>query len=321
MVRQQVELISEEDGQRLDQFLVGRLSAFSRSEIQGWTANGDVSVNGAPAKASRRLKNGDVVRLLLPDDRSDSPQPWSTPLSVVYEDDDCAVIDKPAGLVMHPAPSHQQDTLVNALLARYPEMAAMVDRSGEPGKRPGIVHRLDKDTSGLVIIARHAGARLALQKQFQRREIDKAYLALLCGWLSPSEGVLAAPIGRDPRHRQRMAVRPEGREAQTRYRACRFLVPRAAQSLGRLQEHYTLTEAEPLTGRTHQIRVHMAHLGHPVVGDLVYGMRKRSLSCSRQFLHAHRLGFHRPSDGQWVTFDSPLPEDLMRVLSYLTDAS
>jgi len=321
VVRQQLEFISEVDGQRLDQFLAERLSAFSRSEIQRWTTSGEVSVNGVPARANRRLKNGDVVRLLLPDDRSDAPQPWRTPLSVVYEDDDCAVIDKPAGLVMHPATSHQQDTLVNALLARYPEMEAMVDRSGEPGKRPGIVHRLDKDTSGLVIVARHAGARLTLQQQFQQRAIEKAYLTLVCGWLSPSEGIISAAIGRDPRHRQRMAVRPEGREAQTRYRVCRFLVPRAAQGVGGAQEHYTLAEAEPLTGRTHQIRVHMAHLGHPVAGDSVYGTRKRGLPCPRQFLHAHRLGFHRPSDGQWVIVESPLPADLTRVLSYLVDAS
>ena len=321
MVRQQVEFISEEDGQRLDRFLTERLNGFSRSEIQRWTGNSDVSVNGRPAKANHRLKNGDVVRLLLPDDRPDVLQPWWTPLSVVYEDGDCVVVDKPAGLVMHPATSHQQDTLVNALLARYPEMMAMVDRGGEPGKRPGIVHRLDKDTSGLAIIARHAAAQLALQQQFQQRAIEKAYLALVFGWLSPSEGVIAAPIGRDPQNRQRMAVRPEGREAQTRYRACRFLALGTAQGTGTPQEHYTLAEAEPLTGRTHQIRVHMAHIGHPVVGDAVYGARKRSLSCPRQFLHAYRLGFHRPSDGQWVVVVSPLPADLMQVLSYLTEAS
>ena len=321
MERQQVEFTSDVGDERVDLFLTERLGRFSRSEIQRWAADEDVSVNGRPAKANYRLKIGDVVRVWLPDDRAQTPQPWFLPLSVVYEDADCAVIDKPAGVVMHSVTSHQEHTLVNALLARYPDMAAMVRLASEAGRRPGIVHRLDKDTSGLVLIARHTVAQQALQQQFRERAIEKAYLALVHGWPAPPEGTVVAPIGRDARNRQRMAVQPDGREAQTRYRTCRFLVPRTGPRSGSSREHYALVEAEPLTGRTHQIRVHLAHIGHPVVGDRVYGERKRSLPCPRQFLHAHRLGFHRPGDGRWVVVESPLPADLEKVLSYLMDAA
>jgi len=252
------------------------------------------------------------VRVLLPDDQPEAIQPWEKPLSVVYEDVDCLVIDKPAGMVVHPATSHQQDTLVNALVARYPEIAAMADPRAESGKRPGIVHRLDRDTSGLVVVARHAAAQAALQGQFKQRTVEKVYLALLYGRLPSSEGLVVARLGRDPRHRQRMAVVPGGRRASTRYVVRQFLfTPHGTREL------YTLAQAHPLTGRTHQIRVHFAHIGHSVVGDAVYGRRKCRLACPRQFLHACRLGFHRPGDGEWVVSTSPLPADLQSVLSRL----
>jgi 23S rRNA pseudouridine1911/1915/1917 synthase len=233
-------------------------------------------------------------------------------LTVVYEDQDCVVIDKPPGLVVHPATSHRQDTLVNGLLARYPAMAAMIDPTSKDGRRPGIVHRLDRDTSGLIVVARHEGSRAELQRQFKAREVEKVYLALVYGRVPELEGRISAPIGRDPRNRQRMAVVPEGRDAITRYVARQYLLTPHGN-----REHYTLVEVHLLTGRTHQIRVHFAHVGQPVVGDRVYGRRKKQLACPRQFLHAWRLGFHRPGDGEWMCFEAPLPADLAKVLSQL----
>jgi 23S rRNA pseudouridine1911/1915/1917 synthase len=222
------------------------------------------------------------------------------------------VIDKPPGLVVHPAASLRETTLVHALLSRYPEMAEMIDADGEDRLRPGIVHRLDRDTSGLIVIARHRDARSKLQRQFREREVDKGYLALVYGRVRASEGCIALPIGRDPRNRQRMAAVPDGREAITEYSVRQYLFTPHGN-----REHYTLVDVHPLTGRTHQIRVHLAHVGHAVVGDRVYGRRKRRLASPRQFLHACRLGFYRPSDGEWVCFRALLPVDLEGVLSQL----
>ena len=318
-------------GERLDRFLARSLEDVSRSQARRWIDQGRVTVNGRPLKPSGRLEAGDVVSVTLPEDVPESLEPWQTPLCIVYEDADCVVVNKAADMVVHPATSHRQDTLVNALLARYPEMAAMVDlgldvgrrpggparRPGGPARRPGIVHRLDRDTSGLIVVARHAEAQSVLQRQFRARTVEKAYLALLHGRLSPPEGnqgVVDLPIGRDLRNRQRMAVVEDGRRAITRYVVRRFLF---AQHGAR--EDYTEVEVRPVTGRTHQIRVHFAHLGYPVVGDRVYGRRKQRIACPRQFLHACRLGFHRPGDGQWLTLEAPLPVDLQEALDQLTD--
>jgi 23S rRNA pseudouridine1911/1915/1917 synthase len=314
-LKDQIELRVDRSGERLDRYLVRCLEGVSRAKVQHWIRDGNVTVNGRSTKASRRLEAGDVVRALLPQCESETLQSWETDLVIVYEDADCVVVDKPPGWVVHPAVGHRQDTLVNALLARYPELASMAGPSGpaEPaGMRPGIVHRLDKDTSGLIVVARHSEAWSALQRQFQERSVEKGYQALLYGRLAPPEATIDVPIGRDPRHRQRMAVVDGGREAITRYAARQFLfIPHGAH------ESYTLTEARPLTGRTHQIRVHLAYIGHPVVGDMLYGRRKRRLACPRQFLHACRLGFHRPSDDRWMLFESALPADLQRVLEPL----
>lgn len=311
-MREQVELEAIREGQRLDRFVAERLTAYSRSEIQHWIQAGDVTVNGRTAKPSQRLREGDVVHVLLPDVTAQEMRPWDMALCIVYEDADCAVVDKPAGMVVHPATSHRQDTLVNALLARYPEMKEMVDPESRAGRRPGIVHRLDKDTSGLMVVARHAAAQTALQAQFRQRSVEKVYLALLYGHLASPEGAVDAPMGRDPRQRKRMAVVAGGRRASTRYTVRQFLYTPYGTP-----EYYTLVEAHPVTGRTHQIRVHFAHIGYPIVGDTVYGRRKSRLSCPRQFLHAYRLGFRRPIDGEWMVFESPLPADLRKVLSQL----
>jgi 23S rRNA pseudouridine1911/1915/1917 synthase len=292
--------------------LARHLDHVSRAEIQRWVRSGAVSVNGETTRPSYRVAAGDAVLVRLPEEEPVTIEPLEMQLAVLYEDRHCVVIDKPAGLVVHPATSHRQDTLVNALLFRYPEMADMVDPDTEGGLRPGIVHRLDRDTSGLLVVARHQDARSELQRQFKAREVEKGYQALVHGRVADPEGCISAPIGRDPRNRQRMGVVPGGRDAITEYATREYLfAPRGAR------EHYTLVDVRLLTGRTHQIRVHFAHLGHPVVGDNVYGRRRKRLACPRQFLHACRLGFHRPSDGEWMCFERPLPPDLEQVLSQL----
>lgn len=290
-------LTVESGGERLDAFVARHLTDLSRSRVQRLVQEGLVRVDGRPAKASLRLRQGEEVVVCLPPPSAE-PLPKAMPLSVVYEDDDILVIDKPAGVVVHPAPGHQGGTLVNAVLACYPELAGV---GGQ--QRPGIVHRLDKDTSGLLVVAKNEGAHRSLSRQLKERQVRKVYLALVQGRLEPAQGVIDAPVGRHPYRRQRMAVVATGREAQTRYRVLRYLAD------------CTLVEASPVTGRTHQIRVHLAAVGHPVVGDAVYG--RPSPLVSRPFLHAQRLGFCLPSDGRYLEFESPLPEELRLALSRL----
>lgn len=295
-------------GERLDLFLTAQLGRVTRSQIAKWIAAGLVTVNGKVVKAGYRLDAGDRVCVTRPPEPTASLQPLQLPLEVLYQDDHCLVVNKPAGLVVHPAAGHTYDTLVNALIARYPELAALFDAS-EEGHRRGIVHRLDRDTSGVLLVARSETAWRALQAQFKSRQVNKTYLALLYGRMKENSGKIDAPLGRDPRNRKRMAVVAEGRKALTEYRVREFLYDARGE--------YTFVEVYLRTGRTHQIRVHMAHIHHPLVGDVVYGPRKQTLACPRQFLHAHRLGFYRLSDGQWIEVESPLPDDLQKVLDGL----
>ncbi len=269
--------------------------------LQKLIKDGDVLVGGQAAKPSYRVAAGYtlVVRVPPPAPLAAPPAPH-IPLDIVYQDADLLVLNKPAGLVVHPAHGHTDDTLVNALLAHVPDLAGIGGVL-----RPGIVHRLDKDTSGLLLVAKHDQAQQALQDQFRTRAVDKVYLALVEGHLVPPRGRIDAPIGRDPRERQRMAVVPSGRPAQTEYRVLETLA------------ETTLVEAHLLTGRTHQIRVHLASLGYPIVGDRVYGHRKQRLALDRQFLHAWRLAFNLPSTGERVHFTAPLPADLQRLLTEL----
>jgi len=298
----------DEAGLRLDKLLASRLAHQSRSALQKWIVDGRVTIDGAPAKASLRVAPGQMilVRPPLPVDQELLPEP--IPLNVVYEDEFLAVIDKPAGMVVHPAAGHASGTLVNALLARYPELSetTMIDASGEP-PRPGIVHRLDKDTSGLIVVAKTAGVREGLQAQFGTRAVEKTYQALVHDVPSTPEGEINAPIGRDPRQRKRMAVVKDGRPAQTEYRVLEIF------------GQYALLAVSPKTGRTHQIRVHMAFIGHPVVGDRVYGRRRQGITCPRQFLHAGRIAFTHPVLGEQMEFSAPLPDDLAAVLQSLAD--
>jgi 23S rRNA pseudouridine1911/1915/1917 synthase len=289
-----IEMVVDSGGSRLDKYIAERC-ALSRSHIQQLIAAGRVLLNGQPAKASRKVTPGERIVVAVPPPVPISLDPENIPLNIVYEDDYVMVIDKPAGLTVHPAPGHRSGTLVNAILAHCPDLMAI-----KGSIRPGIVHRLDKDTSGLMMVAKNDAAQASLSAQIKRRAIKKGYLALVSGHLSPAKGTIEAPIGRHPRDRKRMAVIPTGREARTFYQVKEYL------------GDYTLLEVRTETGRTHQIRVHLSSIGHPVFGDAVYG--KRSNLLGRQFLHAHRLSFRLPPGEDFVEFESPMPLDLEEAL-------
>jgi 23S rRNA pseudouridine1911/1915/1917 synthase len=291
-------LIAGEGGIRLDRYVCQQLPELSRARVQKLVADGHITVNGRAAKPGLKLNTGDKLEVSVPPAPPEKPLPEAIPLDILYEDDDLLVVDKPAGLTVHPAPGHTSHTLVNALLAYLPRLAGSGD-----ALRPGIVHRLDKDTSGLMLVAKNDKAQVHLAGQFKARSVTKAYLALVRGHLTPEEGIIEADIGRDRRHRQRMAIVEGGREARTEYRVIKYI------------RDYTLVEVRPRTGRTHQIRVHLAAIGFPVVGDKIYGVKSPFLP--RQFLHAHRLGFSLPSSGEYVEFKSGLPADLERALEDL----
>lgn len=298
--------IGEDDaGQRIDKFLATEIPDRSRSQIQELIKEGLVTIQGTRVKPSYRLVAGDIVVARVPPEEAVELVPQRLPLDVIYEDGDVVVVNKPAGLVVHPAPGHEIGTLVNALLAHFPELAGLTEEEEEAAHRPGIVHRLDKQTSGLILVAKHEAARRFLQRQFRQRKVKKTYVALVEGRLQPPDGIIDAPIGRDPQHRQRMAVLQRGgRPAQTVYHLIEYL------------NDYSLVSVQPITGRTHQIRTHFAAIDHPVVGDRVYGYRRQRLDIGRQFLHAWKLALTLPS-GEAREFIAPLPADLRQVLMNL----
>jgi len=308
-MKQLIELRASEGGQRLDKYVAEMVPDLSRSRVQKLIEEGLVTVNGGMAKPSYRVEIGDLVVVHIPPPEPVEVRPEAIPLDIVYEDEDIIVVNKPAGMVVHPAYGHRTGTLVNAILAHCPNLAA-----AEGDLRPGIVHRLDKDTSGLIIVAKHDAARRHLQRQFKRREVKKVYVVLVEGRLEPTWGVIEAPIGRDKKRRKRMAVVEDGREARTEYRVVEYFDDKA----GKVSRSYTLVEAEPKTGRTHQVRIHFASIGHPVAGDRVYGFRKQRLSAlRRQFLHARTLGFRLPGSGEYIELTAELPDDLRAVLEGL----
>jgi len=295
------DLVADRAGERLDVFVARRLPQLTRSRVRRLIDGGFVTVDGAlAAKAGVKLEAGQRVQVTLPPPEPTELEPEPMPLRIVYEDDDLLVVDKPAGLAVHPSPGHSSHTLVNAVLAHCPGLSAI----GGEG-RPGIVHRLDKDTSGLIIVAKNDAAHLSLARQLKERQVEKTYLALVEGRVEPGEGVIDAPIARHPRHRKKMAVVAGGREACTRYRVLREVGGRS------------LVEARPETGRTHQIRVHFASIGHPIVGDAVYGRGRRESPVRRQFLHAQRLAFRHPRTGERLELEAPLAEDLAEALAEL----
>ncbi len=287
---------------RLDKFLAASLPDLTRSYIQKLIRSGHVRVNGRPASPAYRLRLNDLIDVSIPPPTATSLEPQDFKLDVVYEDNQLAVINKPAGLVVYPAAGHSGHTMANALLRRFPDLACFGDTS-----RPGIVHRLDKDTSGLIVIARNETARLDLVEQFRSRSVKKAYLVLVQGKLEPERGAIEAPIGRHPADRKRMAVVDGGRQARTDYRVLRYY------------KNCTLAEVRIRTGRTHQIRVHMSAIGHPVAGDKKYG--KSWIPAPRQFLHAYCLEFSLPGSKQVVSFTCPLPADLELVLKSLDEGT
>jgi 23S rRNA pseudouridine1911/1915/1917 synthase len=303
--------VSEEDaGTRLDAFLAARIEGVSRTTLKGAIDEGDVLVGGHASKPSYKLHAGERVEVELPEPPAAEVEPEDIPLDVVYEDEDVIVVNKSAGMVVHPAAGVRTGTLANALAFRF--------RNADFGAsiRPGIVHRLDRGTSGLIVVAKTARAHESLSDQFRARTVFKSYAALVHGVTKEEKGKIEQPIARDTRHRTRMGVVRGGRAALTLWRVRRRF------------ERFTLLDVEIKTGRTHQIRVHLAWMKHPVVGDETYGMgrdktiadarlRSAIAAMGRQFLHAARLGFHHPRTDEWMSFDSQPPPDLARLLEEL----
>jgi len=299
------------DGIRLDRFLASVLPGQSRSRIQRLIKNGQVQVGGRDAKANQPVKEGQQVTVDIPEPVDPEPAAEALPLEVVYQDRDVIVVDKPAGMVVHPAAGHSSGTLVNALLHHVSDLSGI---GGE--KRPGIVHRLDRGTSGLMVVAKHDAAHAELSRQFRDREVEKEYVALVWGVVQAGRRV-DAPIGRDPADRKKMSARARrSREAVTRIVG--------AEPFG---QTLTLARVAIQTGRTHQIRVHLSTIGHAIVGDALYGGVRRRVPGAlrvvthlmRPFLHAARIAFKHPGDGRRMEFTSALPEDLQRVLDDLRE--
>jgi 23S rRNA pseudouridine1911/1915/1917 synthase len=292
-------------GQRLDRFVAQAVAELSRSFVRHLIDDGAVRLNQQAARPAQAVRAGDVVTVEVPPPEPSELVPEALPLHVVYEDAMVVVVDKAAGMVVHPAPGHPRGTLANALLARYPDL-----RIGG-SLRPGIVHRIDQDTSGLLVVARTDQAMHLLTAQQQARTMHKAYLAVVEGRMKEPHGTIDAPLGRHPTDRKRQAIVASGRAARTHYRVL--------EELGR----YTLLEARLETGRTHQIRVHFAAQQRPVLGDALYGPRRprATFGLRRQFLHAYRLGFTLPGSDTWREFESPLPPDLAAALEKLRRAA
>lgn len=305
-------------GERLDAFVAGRVPELSRSRVAQLIGQQRIRLNGAPARKSERLEPGDVVDVQVPDPEPSEVVAEDIPLDIHFEDADLLVVNKPPGLVVHPAPGHRSGTLVNALLHHVDDL------SGIGGvKRPGIVHRLDKDTSGLLIVAKHDRAHRRLSAALKRRDIHRIYLTACWGHLPEDRLTVEAPVGRSQRNRKRMAVVESGRRAVTHFERVQRWVA-ADLLLARLE-----------SGRTHQIRVHLAHIGHPVVGDAQYGAggakgisgtghtwaRELERRVPRQFLHAHRLEFEHPGTGERMVFEAPLPPALAEAAEWAVDSS
>lgn len=302
---------ADHDGLRLDHFLAAVVPDISRSQLQRLIRDGRVRAEGLHVKPGAIVHEGLAVEIDVPPAAPSSVAAEAVPLAVLHDDEDLVVVDKPAGMVVHPGAGHREGTLVNALLHHVGDLSGI---GGE--ERPGIVHRLDRGTSGLMVVAKNDAAHRELSRQFQHREVQKTYLALVWGQL-PAGRRIDLPIGRDPKDRQKMSTRARrGREAATR-------VVRAEPLRG-----VTLAEVAIDTGRTHQIRVHLSAISHPVVGDVTYGGVRRHVAADvravtrleRPFLHAHKLAFAHPSDGRPMAFESPLPPDLQSVLDRLKEA-
>lgn len=285
-------------GDRLDRFLACKLPKLSRSRIQQLITQGFITVDGLTTKSSVKLKTNQIVVVNIPASKPSGLLPQAIPLNVIFEDPDIVVIDKPAGLSVHPGPGHPDKTIVNAILALVPDLTGIGGTI-----RPGIVHRLDKNTSGLLVIAKNEDSHKEMSRQFKERLVKKNYLALVHGKPNPHEAVIDAPIGRHPKNRKRMAVVNNGKKSTTSYRTLEQY------------DDFTLLEIKPASGRTHQIRVHMSAVGHPLFGDTLYG--KSQPVFNRHFLHANLIRFQLPSTSEYVELESDLPSNLVNILNSL----
>lgn len=292
------ETVVEMQNGRLDKVCSEIFSDYSRSQIKQLLDGGNITVNGKTEKAKYKVKSGDVIRLEEPETKTLELRPENIPLDIVYEDDDVIVINKPQGMVVHPAPGHDEHTLVNALLYHCP--LSTINGTF----RPGIVHRIDKDTSGLLMVAKNDKAHRSLAKQLKDKTNIREYVALVHGRIAEDEGTINAPIGRSLKDRKKQAVVKDGRNAVTHF-----------EVLKRYRD-YTFVKCILETGRTHQIRVHMKYIGHPLVGDLLYGPKK-TIKGNGQFLHAGKLGFVHPTTGKLLIFEAPLPKIFQECLEKL----
>lgn len=296
-----LKIMPEEAGQRIDKILAQRLPDFSREQVQKIIKEGGVQINGKLVKPSLKPEAGDTLTITLPEPKpSDAVPAQPLPLEILYEDDYLAVINKPAGLVVHPAQGNEENTLVNALIARWEQLKTF----SEP-ERAGIVHRLDKDTSGVLVVAMSEAVRYQLMSQFKERTIQKIYRALVDGRPRTESGRIELALARDPNQPKRMAVSYMGKPAITEFR-----------TLEKFEEH-TFLELDLKTGRTHQLRVHLAFIGCPIVGDRVYGLKQPSIELNRVFLHAKSIRFRHPISGAEMFFETDLPEPLQHVLEGL----
>lgn len=298
-MNREYELTAEESGQRLDKYLAEKMTDLSRSRIKELVQSGEVLVNGNKSKVSYKVQKGDLIQVTVLPLEPLALEAENIPLDIVYEDEDVIVVNKPQGMVVHPAVGHPSHTLVNALLYHTRDLA-----DSPEGFRPGIVHRIDKDTSGLLMVAKNAAARESLEKQLATKSNKRQYLAIVHGNFAEEEGTIDAPIGRNPKDRKQMAVVDKGKSAVTHFKV--------------LEQYqgYSLVECQLETGRTHQIRVHMAYIGHPLAGDPLYGPRK-TLPGHGQFLHAKTLGFEQPRTGEWLEFSVQPPEIFQQTVADL----
>ena len=298
-MNREYELTAEESGQRLDKYLAEKMTDLSRSRIKELVQAGEVLVNGKKSKVSYKVQKGDLIQVTVLPLEPLKLEAENIQLDIVYEDEDIIVVNKPQGMVVHPAAGHPSHTLVNALLYHTRDLA-----DSPEGFRPGIVHRIDKDTSGLLMVAKNAAARESLEKQLAAKSNKRQYLAIVHGNFAEEEGTIDAPIGRNPKDRKQMAVVEKGKSAVTHFKV--------------LEQYqgYSLVECQLETGRTHQIRVHMAYIGHPLAGDPLYGPRK-TLPGHGQFLHAKTLGFEQPRTGEWLEFSVQPPEIFQQTVADL----
>jgi len=304
-IKKKIKLTSsyKDIGKRLDLFICERIPKLSRSRVQKLISQGNVFVNGEKKQKSYALKRGNNIELIIPPLVKLETRPEDIKVDIIYEDKDLIVLSKPAGMVVHPSPGHSAKTIVNALLFH----TKFLSKIGG-ALRPGIVHRLDKQTSGLMIVAKNDDTHKNLSEQFKKRSIKKTYLALVKGRIKEDEGKINAPIGRSRKNRKRMSVIPTGKEAITEFKVLKRF------------KNFTLIEVKPITGRTHQIRIHLSYIGNPVFGDILYGGKReieKELRLNRQFLHALKLEFKHPKDGKNVSLEDVLPAELKDVLSIL----